>query len=57
MDADDAPSPNDAVLPWPSGTVHALDQVCDAELAKVLDKTLEATEVIQWRVKKEVNKH
>jgi hypothetical protein len=23
MDAGDAPSPSDAVRPWPSGTVHA----------------------------------
>ena len=39
MDADDAPSPNDAVRPWPSGTVHAFDRVRDAELAEVLNKT------------------
>ena len=32
MDADDAPSPNDAVRPWPSGTVNAFDRVRNAEL-------------------------
>ena len=39
MDAGDAPSPNDAVSPWPSGVLHAFDRVRDAELADVLNKT------------------
>ena len=39
IDAGDAPSPNDAVRPWPSGTVHAFGRVRDAELADVLNKT------------------
>jgi hypothetical protein len=39
MGADDTPSPNDAVCPWPSGTLHAFDQVRDAELAEVLNRT------------------
>lgn len=40
MDANDAPSPNDAqVHPWPSAQLHAIDRVRDAELANVLNKT------------------
>jgi hypothetical protein len=39
IDADDAPLPNDAVRPWPSGTVHAWDQVHDVKMAEVLNKT------------------
>jgi hypothetical protein len=38
MDADDAPLQNDALCPWPSGTMHALDRVHNADLAQVLNK-------------------
>ena len=39
MDADDAPSPNDTVRPWPSAQLDAIDRMRDAELAEFLNKT------------------
>ena len=39
MDVDDTPSPNDAECPWPSAQLDAIDRMCDAEVAEVLNKT------------------
>jgi len=38
MDEEDAPSAN-AVRPWPSARLHAIDRERDAELADVLNRT------------------